>query len=115
MGRLGMVLGRGWLGGWDWAEWLVRPLPLYNKPVVGTTGELSNCFQNFQSPPPKQGIPWFLNKMVAHFTMRTGVKKEFRFVEGILLHRKSSQIRFFFGKDLFFMIRAHSEMSNHLI
>ena len=33
--------------------------------------------------------PWFLFKMVAHFTMRTyGVKQEFRFVEGIWLHRK---------------------------
>ena len=35
--------------------------------------------------------------MVSHFTMRTfGVKQEFRFVEGIWLHRKSCQIRFFF-------------------
>ena len=35
--------------------------------------------------------------MVAHFTMRThGVNQAFRFVEGIWLHRKSHQIRFFF-------------------
>ena len=34
--------------------------------------------------------------MVAHFTMRTyGVYQLFRFVEGIWLHRKSRQIRFF--------------------
>ena len=38
--------------------------------------------------------------MVAHFTMRThGVNQAFRFLEGIWLHRKSHQIRFFlFGK-----------------
>ena len=36
--------------------------------------------------------------MVAHLTMRThGVNQAFRFVEGIWLHRKSRQIRFFFG------------------
>ena len=59
---------------------------------------------------------WFLYQMVAQFTMRTyGVKQGFRFVEGIWLHRKSSQIRFFFGKDLFFIILAQREMSNHLI
>ena len=35
--------------------------------------------------------------MVAHFTMRIyGVNQEFRFDEGIWLHRKSGQIRFFF-------------------
>ena len=40
--------------------------------------------------------------MVAHFTMRTyGVNQKFRFDEGIWLHRKSGQIRFFFGKQLF--------------
>ena len=40
--------------------------------------------------------------MVAHFTMRTyGVKQEFRFADGIWLHRKSRQIRFFFRKDFF--------------
>ena len=37
--------------------------------------------------------------MVAHFTMRTyGLNHEFRFVEGIWLHRKGRQIRFFFRK-----------------
>ena len=37
--------------------------------------------------------------MVAHFTTRTyGVNQKFRFDEGIWLHRKSGQIRFFFGK-----------------
>ena len=55
--------------------------------------------------------------MVAHFPMRThGVNQIFRFVEGIWLHRKSRQIRFFFSeKDLVFIIRAQREMSNHLI
>ena len=54
--------------------------------------------------------------MVAHFTMRThGVNQAFRFVEGIWLHRKSRQIRFFSEKDLVFIIRAQREMSNHLI
>ena len=41
--------------------------------------------------------------MVAHSTMRTyGVNQEFRFDEGIWLHRKSGQIRFFFQKILVF-------------
>ena len=55
--------------------------------------------------------------MVAHLTMRThGVNQAYRFVEGIWLHRKSRQIRFFFsGKDLVFIIRAQREMSNNLI
>ena len=36
--------------------------------------------------------------MVAHFIMRTyGLNQTFRFVEGILVHRKSLQIRFFFS------------------
>ena len=54
--------------------------------------------------------------MVAHLTMRThGVNQGFRFVEGIWLHRKSRQIRFFFSeKDPVFIIRAQREMSNHL-
>ena len=35
--------------------------------------------------------------MVAYFIMRTyGVNQAFRFAEGIWLHRKSRQIRFFF-------------------
>ena len=43
--------------------------------------------------------PWFLYKMVAHFTIRTyGVKQGFRFVEVICLHRKSNQSQFFFRK-----------------
>ena len=55
--------------------------------------------------------------MVAHFTMRThGVNQAFRFVEGIWLHRKRRQIRFFFSeKDLVYIIRAQHEMSNHLL
>ena len=54
--------------------------------------------------------------MAAHFTMRIhGVNQAFRFVEGIWLHRKSHQIRFFSEKDLFDIIRAQREMSNHLI
>ena len=51
--------------------------------------------------------------MVAHFTIRAhGVNQAFRFVEGIWLHRKCHQIRFFFGKDLVYIIRAQREMSN---
>ena len=54
--------------------------------------------------------------MVAHFTIRTyGVNQEFRFGEGIWLHRKSRQIGFFFGKDLFYIIRAEHVLSYHLI
>ena len=54
--------------------------------------------------------------MVAHFIMRTpGVNQAFRFVEGIWLHRKSRQIRFFLEKDLVFIIRAQCDMGNHLI
>ena len=55
--------------------------------------------------------------MVAHFTMRTqGVNQAFRFVEGLWLHRKNRQIRFFFSeKELVFIIRAQRKMSNHLI
>ena len=54
--------------------------------------------------------------MVAHFTMRThGVNQAFRFVEGIRLHRKSHQIRFFLEKDLVYIIRAQRKLSNHLI
>ena len=48
-------------------------------------------------------IPWFSDQMVAQFTMRTyGVEQEFRFLEGIWFHRKSSQIRFFFSEQTFF-------------
>ena len=37
--------------------------------------------------------------MFAHFTMRTyRVNQEFRFAEGIWLHRNSHLIRFFFGR-----------------
>ena len=55
--------------------------------------------------------------MVAHFTMRThGVNQAFRFVEGIWLHRKCHQIRFFFSeKGIVYIICAQREMSNHLI
>ena len=61
-------------------------------------------------------LTWFLYKMVAHFTMRTHeVNQAFRFVEGIWLHRKNRQIRFFPEKGLVFIIRVQREMSNHLI
>ena len=62
-------------------------------------------------------IPWILYQLVAQITMRTnGLKQGFRFVKGIWLHRKSSQIHFFFSrKRLFYIICAHSEMSNNLI
>ena len=55
--------------------------------------------------------------MVSLFTMRTqGVNQAFRFIEGIWLHQKSCQIRFFFSKkDLVYIIRAQREMSNHAI
>ena len=54
--------------------------------------------------------------MVAYFTMRThGVNQAFRLVEGIWLHRKSHQIRFFSEEDLVYIIRAQRKMSNHLI
>ena len=54
--------------------------------------------------------------MVAHFTMRThGVNQAFRFDEGIWLHRMSHRIRFFFGKNLVYIIRALRETSHHLI
>ena len=55
--------------------------------------------------------------MVAHFTMRThGVNQALRFVQGIWLHEKSHQIRFFFRKkDRVYIIRAQREMSNHII
>ena len=55
--------------------------------------------------------------MVAHFTMRTyGVNQEIRFDEGIWLHRKSGQIRFFFSENTFFYImRAQRVLSNHFV
>ena len=41
--------------------------------------------------------------MVADLTMRTyGENQAFRFVEGIWLHRKSRQIRFFFSEQTYF-------------
>ena len=60
---------------------------------------------------------FFLYQMVAHFTLRTyGVNQEFRFVEGIWLHRKSSQIRFFFlWNYLFYIKRAQRVLRYHLI
>ena len=50
------------------------------------------------------------------FTMRThGVNRAFRFDEGIWLHRKSHQIRFYLSeKDLVYIILAQRAMSNHL-
>ena len=50
-------------------------------------------------------IRWLLISLCA---LRThGVNQTFRFVEGIWLHRKSRQIRFFLSeKDLVFIIRA---------
>ena len=45
--------------------------------------------------------------MVAHLTLRTnGVQQEFRFVEGMWLHRKSCQIRFFFSRKIPFLHHA---------
>ena len=52
--------------------------------------------------------------MVAHFIMRTyEVNQTFRLAEGIWLHRKSR--KFFFGKDLFYIIRAQHVLSYHFI
>ena len=50
--------------------------------------------------------------MVSQNTVRTyGVNEVVRFVEGIWLHRLSCQILFFFiRKDLFYFIRACSEL-----
>ena len=65
-------------------------------------------FQNsIREPANYLYLPWFLYYMVAHLTMRThGGNQDFRFVEGIWLHRKIRQIRFFFGKHLVYIIRA---------
>ena len=58
-----------------------------------------------------------LDGSVAYFTMRTyGVNQDFRFAEGIWLHRKSRQIQFFLiGNELFDIIRAQYVVSYHLI
>ena len=59
-----------------------------------------------------------LYHMVAHFVMHPyGVNQEFRFVEGIWLHRNSRQIRFFLLSEItiFYIIRAHHILSYHLI
>ena len=54
--------------------------------------------------------------MDAHFTKITHVLNQvFRFFEDIWLHRKSHQIRFFFGKRPCLHQRAQREMSNHLL
>ena len=54
--------------------------------------------------------------MVAHFTMRTyGVNQEFRFAEGIWLHRKSLQIRNFSEKTfLHHTCETFSEQPSHM-
>ena len=44
-----------------------------------------------------------------------GINQLFRFVKGVWLHRKSRRIQFFFGKDLFYLIRAQNFLSYHLI
>ena len=55
--------------------------------------------------------------MVDQFTMRPyEVKQGFRFVEGTgYIERVVKFERKKIGKDLFYIIHAHSEMSNHLI
>ena len=46
--------------------------------------------------------PWFLDKMVVHFTMRTyGVNQVFRIVEGIWINRNSHQIRNFYSVETY--------------
>ena len=55
--------------------------------------------------------------MVADFAMRTyGVNQAFRLVEGILLHRKSRQIQFFFRKrtNLHHPCAACSELPSYI-
>ena len=61
--------------------------------------------------------PWYLFEMVAQNTLRAyEVNEVFRFVEGIWLHRKSRQGRFFFGgKDLFCLICAQNVLSYHFV
>ena len=53
----------------------------------------------------------------SYYTVCTcGVNQAFRCVEGIWLHRKSRQVRFFFlGKDIFHIMRAKHVLSYHLI
>ena len=51
-------------------------------------------------------VSWFLYYMVAHFTMRTyRVNQAFRFDEGTWLHQNT----------IFYIMRAQSVLSNHLI
>ena len=46
--------------------------------------------------------------------MRTyGVNQEFRFGEGVWLHRKSGQIRFIFENIIFYIMRVQRVLSNH--
>ena len=48
--------------------------------------------------------------------MRThGVNQALRFVEGILVSSKESSNPLFFGKDLFYIIRAQHVLSYHLL
>ena len=66
-------------------------------------------------PPSTKTLDFYI-MMVAHFTMRTYVvNQEFRFVKGIWLHQTSRQIRFYSGKDLFYILRAQHVLSYHLI
>ena len=59
---------------------------------------------------------WYLYEMVAQNTVRSyGVNKVFWFVVGIWLHLKSGQMRFLFGQDLYYFIRAKHVLSYHLI
>ena len=46
---------------------------------------------------------------------RYGVYQEFRIVEGIWLYRKDRQLRFLFGNNLFYIIRAQHILNDHLI
>ena len=59
----------------------------------------------------------FLYLMVDHFPMRTyRVNQEFRFIEGIWLHRQSCQIRFFLPRKIpFYNILAQHVLSYKLI
>ena len=54
--------------------------------------------------------------MVAHFTMRTyGAKQGFLFVTFGYIERVVKSDFFYLGKYLFYIIRAHSEINNHLM
>ena len=67
------------------------------------------------SPRPQSDLkPWFLDELVAHFTMRTyGVNLVFRIDKGILVTSKQSSNPVFFRKRP--ILRAQHVLNYHLI